>query len=146
MRLTSRYSNAVVSVLEKGLVGLKKYKEESDVAMKKLEKEMTELSKVVLAKKLAIDEFKAFDEYKEAVEGGILPTLARVLISIRNKLIIYFLTSKSMIYKLILILLTEMKTMRRKEKMCKMQLFLNSLSHLVSPCIFLSFVMATLVL
>ena len=91
----------------------------------------------VLAKKLAIDEFKASEEYKEV-------TLARALTNARSRLIFFSLTSTSMIYRSIPITLMEMKTKRKREKM---QFFLNSLSHLrVSMYIFLFRVMATLVL
>ena len=55
------------------MVGLKKYKEESDVAAKKLKKKMVELRwRVVLAKKLAVYEFKDSKEYKKAIEERLL--------------------------------------------------------------------------
>ena len=48
---------------------LRKFKEEHDVAMEKHEKEMAEMRRrETLAKTSAIDEFKASEEYKEALE------------------------------------------------------------------------------
>ncbi|GFS29022.1 hypothetical protein Acr_00g0005020 [Actinidia rufa] len=63
-----QHSNAAMSTTRKELEKLKKYKEEFDVAMEKHEKEMAKMRrKVVRAKKLAVDECKASEEYKKAV-------------------------------------------------------------------------------
>ena len=132
-------SDTIVSDIEKELEELKKFKEEYDIAIEKHKKEMAEIRRrELIAKKLVVDEFKAFEEYKEVVER-LLHTLARALTCARSRLIFYFPTSTSVIYISIPISSTEMKT-RKKEKMCKMQLFLNNLSHLrVSMYIFLLF-------
>ncbi|GFZ04407.1 hypothetical protein Acr_16g0010310 [Actinidia rufa] len=64
-------SDAAVVVIGKELEELKKFKEEYDVAIEKHEKEMAEIRKrEVIAKMLAVDKFKASDEYKEIVEGA----------------------------------------------------------------------------
>ncbi|GFY82754.1 hypothetical protein Acr_02g0009940 [Actinidia rufa] len=61
-------SDFTLAKLEKETTDLKRDKERSDLALEKLEKEVAELKrKDNLANKLAIEEFKAFEEYKEAV-------------------------------------------------------------------------------
>ena len=51
------------------MADLKKDKESCDLAVEKFEKEVAKLKiKENLAKKLTIDEFKAFDEYNEVME------------------------------------------------------------------------------
>ncbi|GFS44352.1 hypothetical protein Acr_00g0089820 [Actinidia rufa] len=69
LKADKQRSNVVVSVLEKELEGLKSYTKEFNIATEKLEKEMAKLRRgEVLTKKLAVDKFKASEEYKEAVE------------------------------------------------------------------------------
>ncbi|GFY87312.1 hypothetical protein Acr_05g0009510 [Actinidia rufa] len=59
-------SDVALLFLEKEMAGLKKYKEDFDVATEKLEKKVAEMKRREnLTKKLAIDEFKTFKEYKE---------------------------------------------------------------------------------
>ena len=55
--------------MEKEVADLKRDKENSDIATEKLEKEVVKLKRREnLANKLAVNEFKASVEYKEAVE------------------------------------------------------------------------------
>ena len=60
-------SNATVLVMGKKLDELKKFKEEYDVSMDKHEKNIKKRD--VFTKKSAVIQFKAFEEYKEAIEG-----------------------------------------------------------------------------
>ena len=62
-------SDIALARLEEEAVDLNRDNENSDVTMEKFEKEVAKMNKREnLAKKLAIDEFKASKEYKEVVE------------------------------------------------------------------------------
>ena len=123
------------------MAGLKKYEKEPDVATKKLEKEMAELKKRDgLAKKLVVYEFKASEEYKKAEEGATSSYFGEGFINARSRLIFFFPISTSMIYRLTPILSTKVKMRRKTGKICKMPLFIDGLSHLMSPCIIYLFI------
>ncbi|GFY97471.1 hypothetical protein Acr_12g0000120 [Actinidia rufa] len=56
---------------QKVVAGLKKYKDNSNVIVEKFKKKMAKLKmREIIAKKLAIDDFKASEEYKETVKGA----------------------------------------------------------------------------
>ncbi|GFY97474.1 hypothetical protein Acr_12g0000150 [Actinidia rufa] len=56
---------------QKVVAGLKKYKDNSNVIVEKFKKEMVKLKmREIIAKKLATDDFKASEEYKEIIKGA----------------------------------------------------------------------------
>ncbi|GFS41474.1 hypothetical protein Acr_00g0074540 [Actinidia rufa] len=86
--------------LERKVVDLKRHKESFDLATEKFEKEVAELKrKKNLAKKLAIDEFKASKEYRESVEEEASPYSARGSTCTKSSFAFVSLTSTSTTYK-----------------------------------------------
>ncbi|GFS41479.1 hypothetical protein Acr_00g0074570 [Actinidia rufa] len=93
-------STPSVSLVREKVVDLKRHKESFDLATEKFEKEVAELKrKKNLAKKLAIDEFKASKEYRESVEEEASPYSARGSTCTKSSFAFVSLTSTSTTYK-----------------------------------------------